>query len=321
MMYTKAQWDGATEAEPMICRGAANRQAMPGCGAKLAAIRAATGLSNRELLSLAEARREGRATRRPTRTISPQQWRRLMTYGCLPAPPRPNPREALLTTATAGRMAGKPAPQAVREATAAAAIAAAILVFSMEFRFEVAFGSPDARVAARGAGPYSSRLRLTIPEHWYTVVVRDLATAGAMLTLAADPLPGTDGAYNAVWVARHGLRECRVHRGVILRRPGGGWIHGRDLAHCRRIARRSEAEAARQARAVPTAPEVLATQYGSVRVFRADSIRAGNCPTGTDSWVSAHMPGRRSATVAEVLAADTSRYAIAACIRAVRRRG
>jgi len=227
-------------------------------------------------------------------------------------------------------MAGKPAPQAVREATAAAAIAAAILVFSMEFRFKIEFGKPGAGVAARDAGPYSSRcsyhrteytLRLTIPEHWYTVVVRDLATAGTMLTLAADPLPGTDGAYNAVWVARHGVRDCRVHRGVILRRPGGGWIHGRDLAHCRRIARRSEAEAARQARAVPTEPEVLAAQYGSVRVFRADSIRAGNCPTGTDSWVSAHMPGRRSATVAEVLAADTSRYAIAACIRAVRRRG
>lgn len=63
---------------------------------------------------------------------------------------------------------------------------------------------------------------------------------------------------------------------------------------------------ARKARVAPLLAEFTETELATVVTSR-DSIKAGNCQTGTKEWIAAHAPGRSSMTVRELIEADGGR--------------
>lgn len=184
----------------------------------------------------------------------------------------------------------------------------------------------------------SVRYHVTVSPTWRSSVQRaGLADAGGMLTTHAEPLAGGAGAFIACWVVQTRGLDIRAESGVILRLDDGSYIHAASLAAARRLADRRQPEVRQRltraagARAearrrrfdalVAMSASQLIEQYGKVTITVRDSDRAGNCPTGTESWLNSHAPGRESGTVAEVLEIDDGTYARRACVAAILRSG
>jgi hypothetical protein len=194
-----------------------------------------------------------------------------------------------------------------------------------------------ARNHSPGAGRYragtNSHLEVTVGPRWLTRVQQaGIAVVDGMLTLEAQRLPRQQlrrwgiadnvEAWEASWAVQSRGFGLRVERGLIVREYGVA-THVAGPLEARTVLRgqlqlSKRAEAAREAHAGFDADDL------QVVVYRRDSAAAGNCATGTTDWIARHLPGRSSATVAEVLAAaaasgDRLALAQAACRVAVRR--
>ena len=176
-----------------------------------------------------------------------------------------------------------------------------------------------------------SHHNFAIPRSWgRTVADQGITLRDGMLTLAARDLGVIGGiqCYAATWVVQG--RGCALssESGILA-------VHGTDSYHL--ADSRAPGLAAKKLRQKIAIQKELAREnlreaiqrgrWDSVAVYRADSIRAGNCPSGTDDWIAGHFPGRKTATVAELRAAGNGSadgdyfraFVLGACVVAVRR--
>jgi len=163
-------------------------------------------------------------------------------------------------------------------------------------------------------------ITIFVPANWRSsVLAAGLADAGGFLTLSATRI--AEDAWEADWLAQGRGYEFWVEHGYIVRAADGTYAHARSLARARAIAdgrakvwaekirqtyarRRAEAQARlrelRDQLASMTRSQILAA-FGDVPISLRDSIRAGNCPDGTRSWINKWADGRTSGTVRDVL--------------------
>ncbi len=151
-----------------------------------------------------------------------------------------------------------------------------------------------------------AHLSVAVMPAW-RMYVRDagLATVGGLLTTHAKPLAADTWA--ATWIEQNRGFDIKAVTGVIYRTPDGDFIHAASMVCVRQVL----AKRARAAAIAAQRPEVeawlrsasvaeIVARYGNVAVTRTHSLAAGNCVGGTDSWISRHLAGRTSATVAEL---------------------
>lgn len=180
----------------------------------------------------------------------------------------------------------------------------------------IGIGGPRAEGSSERAwsrnGKWSgsnSTWQLGVSRSWLRTVAREgIAVVDGLLTLQATQV--APGVWTANWVVQGRGVALRVERGYLVR-EGSEIAHGPSEKACRRTLATRRGEKL----SVELTGEAL-----DVVVRVRDSLSAGNCQTGTDSWVARHLPCRVSATVREILAADPgNQRAIAACRVAVRR--
>jgi len=215
--------------------------------------------------------------------------------------------------------------------------------------FKVRFGPPavyaDTSVVWHHKKPWRATelwLTLTVPTSWRSsVLAAGLADAGGLLTLSATQI--AEDAWEASWLTQGRGYDFRVEHGYIVRAADGTYAHARSLARARAIAdgrakvwaekirqtyarRRAEAQARlrelRDQLASMTRSQILAA-FGDVPISLRDSIRAGNCPDGTRSWINKWADGRTSGTVRDVLGtgAPLDEYLLRALAVAIARQG
>ena len=163
-------------------------------------------------------------------------------------------------------------------------------------------------------------ITLTLPTNWRVSVYRaGLADAGGLLTLAAKQV--AEDAWEATWLVQGRGYDFRVQSGYIVRAADGTYAHGRSLKSARAIAdgrtkvwgeklrqaharKRAEAQARlrelRDQLASMTRGQIIAA-FGDVPISLRDSLRAGNCPDGTRSWINKWADGHTSGTVSNLL--------------------
>ena len=138
---------------------------------------------------------------------------------------------------------------------------------------------------------------------------------GGLITLDCEPVGVRE--YRATWAAQSKGFELKVAEGWIIR---GYHAEGGTLEAARRKEEKARRErlAARQVAKLGTAGVDLATVF----VTRADSVRAGNCPAGTASFINSHadvLGGRTSIPADELLKLVDDSYTRAAVLRAIAR--
>jgi len=163
-------------------------------------------------------------------------------------------------------------------------------------------------------------ITLSVPSNWRSsVLAAGLADAGGLLTLSATQI--AEDAWEASWLVQGRGYDFRVEHGYIVRAPDGTYAHARSLKRARAIAdgrakvwaekirqtyarRRAEAQARlrelRDTLSRMTRDQIIAA-FGDVPITTRDSLRAGNCPDGTRSWINKWADGRTSGTVRDVL--------------------
>jgi hypothetical protein len=240
-------------------------------------------------------------------------------------------------------------------------------------RYEARVGAPAAsQTTEEGWIAYGSRyrrgivgetVRLTVPADWGTRVrLSGLAVLDGMLTLDAERLPtwGPVEVYRAVWARQGRGVSLVVEQGYIARHtPSGTTYHSTDSdpekvirglkrkvaaqgipaairegQRAERAARKAIRRAASLARLVERLSRWDLAEIEHVSVTRADSLRAGNCVSGTDAFIDrCGFDGRESATIGEIAAAvgrrdvaslseadlTLARQLAAACLMALRR--
>jgi len=193
--------------------------------------------------------------------------------------------------------------------------------------FKVRFGPPavyaDTSAVWHHKKPWRATelwLTLTVPTSWRrSVFAAGLADAGGLLTLSAQQV--AQDAWQAAWLVQGRGYDFRVQSGYIVRSADGTYAHGRSLKAARAIAdgrtkvwgeklrqaharKRAEAQARlrdlRDTLSRMTRDQIIAA-FGDVLICLRDSIRAGNCPDGTRSWINKWAAGRMSGTVREAL--------------------
>lgn len=237
--------------------------------------------------------------------------------------------------------------------------------------YRIGFGAPDARQTtgtgwidykSRGnrVGIVSETVAITVPSDWGTRV-QPLDTTDGLLLLDAEALPtdGDLGVYRATWARQgRGVSLIVEHGYLAVHHPSGTQYHAphRDPVRAVRGLRRKltaqavpveERDARRAARAEARRNRQEAAllrlvrrvrawdldEIGPVEVTLADSHRAGNCEPGTVAFRDRYLPGRSSATIAEVIEAvgrldpghlsgddlTLARQLGAACLVAIRR--
>ena len=190
----------------------------------------------------------------------------------------------------------------------------ASMYVSVSDRVEIIF--TDGAVTASGkstktwsqngkwSGNDSSRT-YAIHENWKNIVYDNgLSSLDGMLTLEAVPTDAPSGfeAWTASWARQSRGFGLDVERGVIVRRRVDGEIaHAVDTATGIRLLKRRAIVEREAFTLVPLAG--WSEEDLAVTIRLVDSVRAGNCATGSKDWVAKNMPGRVVATVREVLTA------------------
>ncbi len=156
--------------------------------------------------------------------------------------------------------------------------------------------------------------------------------AGMVTTHATETAPGV---FRASWVEQGRGFEIRDVSGYIVLAADDA-VHGAtELAAKQTLRRRNPDYNDEQSRrATERAGRIEAKvgpirallesgnagPFGDILVSLSDSIRAGNCETGTQHWSNKYFPGRENVSIQEILAInDEKPLAIAACLRAIRR--
>ena len=214
---------------------------------------------------------------------------------------------------------------------------------------EIKFGKPAVDASRYAVWHYRKPWRaselwltITVPFNWRSsVLAAGLADAGGLLTLAAKQV--AEDAWEATWLVQGRGYDFRVQSGYIVRAADGTYAHGRSLKSARAIAdgrtrvwgerlrqaharKRAEAQARlrelRNQLASMTRGQIIAA-FGDVPISLRDSLRAGNCPDGTRSWINKWADGRTSGTVSNVLntGAPLDEYLLRAIAVAIARQG
>jgi hypothetical protein len=161
----------------------------------------------------------------------------------------------------------------------------------------------------------NAHLEINVAPNWLRSVlpIPGLARAGGMLTTHASEI--APGVWQASWVQQARGFDLKAVSGYIVRCADGSLVHANTEKAAAQVCKRREAFLRREAKAKTlrdlSASDLL-EKFAGVSIIRRDSLRAGNCPAGTDSWIARHFPGRESATVAEILAVDTSEEVVRA---------
>jgi len=160
----------------------------------------------------------------------------------------------------------------------------------------------------------NSQARLQITPRCYDALGSNL-TIGGLVTLDCEPVGVRE--YRATWAAQGKGFALNVVQGWIIR---GYHVQGGSLQAARRKEEKARRErlAARQVAKLGTAGVALATVF----VTRADSVRAGNCPAGTASFINSHadvLGGKSSVRADELLKIVDDQYTRAAVLRAIAR--
>lgn len=163
----------------------------------------------------------------------------------------------------------------------------------------------------------NAQLHISIMPSWrkYIGSIPGLAIAGGMLTTHAKLTEGEDRCWEANWICQGQGFNLKSRHGYIYQSENG-FFHGRSIRGAKGAARRyrekqwlhSSVEVQRfllDQKTQESLPENFKlADIGEIEVNRKDSILGGNCETGTDNWIERHFPGRKSATIAEIIAAD-----------------
>jgi hypothetical protein len=134
-----------------------------------------------------------------------------------------------------------------------------------------------------------------------------------MLTTHAIEI--SPGVWQASWVKQARGFNIEAVSGYIVRCADGSFAHANTEKAAFQVCKRRAAFLRRAAKAESLRGLDVAdllSKFAGVSIIRRDSLRAGNCAEGTDSWIAQHFPGRESATVAEILAVDTSEEVVRA---------
>ena len=158
----------------------------------------------------------------------------------------------------------------------------------------------------------------------------NLLTLGA-LRAGAFEASEAEEVYRAKWVVRR-QGGVSVSEGYIVRQQqdDGSWqtAHAKTVSAGRGVLSRRrtyspEIACGKRAKRIEAILQALHDgQHAEVLVTLADSRRAGNCASGTRQWVEDHFPDQDSATVREILMADSgnnARHVLNACVAAVLR--
>ncbi len=135
---------------------------------------------------------------------------------------------------------------------------------------------------------------------------------GGLITLDAEAVGIRE--YRATWAEQGKGFALKVVEGWIIR---GYHVAGGTLEAARRKAERARRE--RLATLQVKRMGMAGVDLTKVMVTRADSVRAGNCPAGTDSFINSHIDvlgGRSSVPADELLKVADDTYTRAAVLRA-----
>jgi len=140
-------------------------------------------------------------------------------------------------------------------------------------------------------------------------------TIGGLVTLDCEPVGVRE--YRATWAAQGKGFALKVVQGWLIR---DYHVEGGTLEAARRKSEKARRErlATRQVAKLQLADVDLS----QVMVTRADSVRAGNCPSGTSSFINRHadvLGGRTSIPADELLKLVDDSYTRAAVLRAIAR--
>lgn len=222
----------------------------------------------------------------------------------------------------------------------------------LKVRIAADFGSVTATAETRKGDYYSKHCSyrqtdgvwdVAIQPRWTIEVARrGLAKVDGMPTLAAlpveTPVEGEE-VYRAKWLENGRGFGLHVREGYIVRRTIGVrtyTAHAPSIAAARSLITRQtpESERATTERATKLAAKTEALQaklaaklesgrlngYAEVVVTIGDSLAVGNCSSGTRAWIARNFPGRKRATIEEIIGvADQHHRVLRACIRAIAR--
>lgn len=138
---------------------------------------------------------------------------------------------------------------------------------------------------------------------------------GGLVTLDCEPVGVRE--YRATWAAQGKGFALNVVQGWIIR---GYHVEGGTLEAAGRKAEKARCE--RLATLQVAKLGVAGVDLSKVFVTRSDSVRAGNCSAGTDSFINAHadmLGGRKNIPADELLKMVDDQYTRAAVLRAVTR--
>lgn len=165
----------------------------------------------------------------------------------------------------------------------------------------------------------NTNLEITVQPAWrkYIGSLPGLAWAGGMLTTHAAAI--SNDCWQASWVVQKRGFNLGVKSGFIVK-VGENFFHGKTEAAARKLAYRAKCENSTSDRLLLIATgEQLIVEFGDVVVKKSHSLKV-NCETGTVHWIERYFPGRESATIKELIAADGSNpNVVAACKVAIRR--
>jgi len=158
----------------------------------------------------------------------------------------------------------------------------------------------------------NSSASLSITPRCYETFGSNLVIGG-LVTLDCEPVGARE--YRAMWAEQGKGFALKVVQGWIIR---GYHVQGGSL----QAARRKEEKARRERLAVRQVEKLRLADVdlSQVMVTRADSVRAGNCPAGTTSFINRHadvLEGRTSIPADELLTLVDDQYTRAAVLRAV----
>jgi hypothetical protein len=160
----------------------------------------------------------------------------------------------------------------------------------------------------------NSSASLSITPRCYETFGSNLVIGG-LITLDCEPVGVRE--YRAIWAAQSKGFELKVAEGWLIR---GYHVEGGTLE----AARRKEEKARRERLATLQVAKLgmAGIDLSQVWVTRADSVRAGNCSAGTDSFINSHadvLDGRTSIRADELLRLVDDSYTRAAVLRAIAR--